>query len=457
MSDLLKQLSTLLGEKGFLFGDALRDHPACVFQVPLALIRPSSTAELSEAMKLCYAANQPVVPQGGRTGLVGGQVAREKEIVVSLERMNRIEKLDVCSRTAVVEAGVPLQVVQEAAEENNLMYPLDLGARGSATIGGNIATNAGGNCVVRFGMTREMVLGLEAVLADGTIISSMNSVIKNNTGYDLKQLFIGSEGTLGIVTKAVLRLRPKARSQNTALVAVSEFEKVIELLARTDSALGGAMSSFEVMWNNFYDHVTNHGDRHQQPLPGNYSYYVIIESMGANQEADDIRFFAAMEELLEAGLIEDAVIAKSSADRESIWEIRDDVEALYSLYPMFLYDISVPLQHMEAYVKDIQSQFKAKWPEHRNIIFGHLGDGNIHVIVAMGSDSAEARSEVESIVYGALCERNGVISAEHGIGTEKKHHLGVSRSSAEIALMQTMKKALDPKCILNPGKIVDVV
>jgi FAD/FMN-containing dehydrogenase len=458
MSDLLNQLAELLGDKGFLQGDALKDHPACVFVIPRGLIRPDSTAQLSAAMKLCHAAGQAVVPQGGRTGLVGGQLAQTEEMIISLERMNAIEELDQASRTITVQAGVPLQVVQEKADDVDLMFALDLGARGTATIGGNIATNAGGNRVVRYGMARDMVLGLEAVLADGTVISSMNSVIKNNTGYDLKQLFIGSEGTLGIVTRAVLRLRPKSRSQNTALLAVEKFEHLVELLGRCDSALGGCMSSFEVMWNSFYDHIVHHegSKSHRQPLPDNYPYYVIVEAMGGDPDSDEDRFNRAMEEMFEAGLVADAVLAKSCSEREQIWDLRDDVEALGSLYPFFVFDVSVPLTQMESYVAEIESKCKERWSDSRVIIFGHLGDGNIHVVVAMGSDSADARADVEAIIYGGLRQRNGIISAEHGIGLEKKSHLDVSRSNAEISLMQTLKQAMDPTGILNPGKVVDL-
>lgn len=454
MNQLLDQLNELLGDKGLLRDDALQDHPACAFIQPTALIRPDSSEQLSAAMRLCYEAKQPVVPQGGRTGMVSGQLAQSHEIIVSLERMSKIETLDRNARTMTVQAGVALQTVQEAAEQAELMFPLDLGARGSATIGGNIATNAGGNRVVRFGMTREMVLGLEAVLADGTIISSMNSVLKNNTGYDLKQLFIGSEGTLGIVTRAVLRLRPKPKSQNTALLAVNSFDHLVALLGEADSALGGSMSSFEVMWNSFYQHVTDGGNHHRQPLAGHYPYYVIIESMGADQTADHSHFNHTLETLFESQLVEDAVIAQSHKERESIWEIRDDVESLLSLYPFFTYDISVPLAFMEDYVADVQSQLSDLWPQSRCIVFGHLGDGNIHLIVAMGSDSIEFHAQVDDIIYNALRHRNGVISAEHGIGLEKKSHLDVSRSADEIALMRTLKQALDPRGILNPGKII---
>jgi FAD/FMN-containing dehydrogenase len=457
MSEVLSQLRDLLGDRQLLEGDALKDHPACVFTVPLAIMRPDSTAAVSAAVKICHDANQPIVPLGGRTGLVGGGLAGPDEIVLSLELMNEIEELDQRGRTMVVQAGAPLQAVQEAAEKAELMFPLDMGSRGSATIGGNIATNAGGNRVVRYGMTREMVLGVEAVLADGTVISSMNKVIKNNTGYDLKQLFIGSEGTLGIVTRAVLRLRPRSRSCNSALLAVEDFDKVIALLAQTDAVLGGSMSSFEVMWPEFYQHVTEGGKRHQLPLPDNYPYYVIVEAMGANQEADDERFNGAMEELFESGLVVDGIVCQSISERESIWEIRDDIEALYSLYPFFTFDISLPLAEMESYIATVREQVAQHWSGSRCIIFGHLGDGNIHLIVTADSDSPETRHAVEEIVYGALRGRDGVISAEHGIGLEKKSHLDVSRSPAEIALMQTLKQALDPRGILNPGKVIDTV
>lgn len=453
MYKLLDQLNQLLGDKGLLTGQSLRDHPASALIQPAALIRPDSTEQLSEALRLCYEADQPVVPQGGRTGMVSGQLAQAHEIVISLERMTQIEKLDSGARTMTVQAGIALQTVQEAAEQSELMFPLDLGARGSATIGGNIATNAGGNRVVRFGMTREMVLGLEAVLADGTIVSSMSSVLKNNTGYDLKQLFIGSEGTLGIVTRAVLRLRPKPRSQNTALLAANNFPQLITLLGEVDASLGGSMSSFEVMWKNFYQHVTDNGDRHRQPLNNHYPYYVIVESMGADQATDNIRFNRCMESLLESELIEDAVIAQSQKERDSLWEIRDDVESLLSLYPFFTYDISLPLAFMEDYVDDIQSKLVTKWPKSQCVVFGHLGDGNIHLIVAMGSDSSESHDQVNKIIYHALRHRNGIISAEHGIGLEKKSHLKISRSKNEINLMRAIKSALDPKEILNRGKI----
>ncbi len=455
MTDLLGQLTEVLGEKGLLRGHDLREHPASIFGAPKALMRPASTEELSAAMKLCHAVGQPVVPQGGRTGLVSGGLAGTDEIIVSLERMNQIEDVNRQSGTMTVQSGVTLQAVQEAAGAAEMMFPLDLGARGSATIGGNISTNAGGNRVVRYGMTRHLVLGLEAVLADGTVISSMSRVIKNNTGYDLKQLFIGSEGTLGIVTRAVLRLQPAPMSRNTALVALGRFEDVIDLLHRADGSLGGSLSSFEVLWNSFYAHVLTHGRDHNPPLPDHHPYYVIIEALGSDQEADDIRFNTAMEALFDSGLALDAVVFQSAKEREAMWAIRDDIESLANLAPHFTFDVSVPLDLMEDYVAEVTEALQQRWPGSRDVIFGHLGDGNLHIVASVGSGDTDTKHAVEDIVYGGLRGRDGVISAEHGIGLDKKSHLDVSRSDEEVALMRTLKQALDPTGILNPGKILD--
>lgn len=452
--ELLGQLQQLLGSKGFIQGDALREHPACVFLVPKALIRPNSTEQVAAALTLCHQYRQPVVTRGGGTGLVGGTLMSDQEILLSLERMNQIEELDARSRTVTVQAGVPLQSIQESAADNGLFCPLDLGARGSCTIGGNLATNAGGNRVVRFGMAREMVLGLEVVTADGTVINGMKSVIKNNTGYDLKHWFVGSEGTLGVITRAVLRLQSAPLSQNTALVAVENFDQLIDLLNKADALLGGGMSSFEVMWQNYYTHVTQGGHRHRQPISGDYPYYVVIESMGADQQTDDERFTRALENLFEQGLIVDAVLAKSQGESEAIWAIRDDVEALMDLFPYYVYDISVPLKFMEDYVAAVNTRLGETYPGNNLCItFGHLGDGNLHFIIQVDDEYEPGHKAVNDIVYQELASRDGVISAEHGIGTEKKPYLSVSRSSTEITLMKTIKQALDPQNILNPGKI----
>ncbi len=458
MDTLIKDIEEIVGPRGILLDDDVTSRsdswPPMGGCQAKAIIRPANTLEVSEVLKLCHAADQGVVTHGGLTGLVGGARAGKEDIVLSLERMNGIDPVDVINRTITVEAGVPLQKVHEAAEDVDLLFPLDLGARGSCTIGGNIATNAGGNSVIRYGMIREQLLGIEAVLADGTIISSLNGVTKNNTGYDLKQLFIGSEGTLGIVTRAVLRLRPLPRSCNTALVAIEDFEQLGRFLRDMDSALGGTLSAFEVMWNDFYRLIVADGSKHGSPLSTDHGFYVLLESTGGHEESDKIRFEGALEEAFESDLIVDAVIAQSKQQRQDLWGIRDDIEGLtHELMPPIVFDISLGIPQMDDYVDEVRQQLSERWPDSRMVVFGHLGDGNIHLVVTVGSHEPSEVHAVETIVYEALGRRNGVISAEHGIGLDKREFLKHSRSEDEIALMLVLKKALDQKGILNPGKI----
>ncbi|NWG45397.1 MAG: FAD-binding oxidoreductase [Alphaproteobacteria bacterium] len=454
----LGRLSTLLGSGGVLSGADVRARMSgWGSQKPCeagAILRPRSTEEVSAILRICSELGQPVVPAGGTTGLVEGHIAHGDELLLSLELMNRIEEIDPANRFAVVEAGVPLQALQEAAGRHSLLYPLDLGARGTATIGGNISTNAGGNRVIRFGMTRDMVLGLEAVTADGSVISAMNRMIKNNAGYDLKQLFIGTEGTLGIVTRAVLRLREAPQSQVTGFVAVPSYRNVLTLLRRIDRGLGGMLSAFEVMWKSFYDLVTTEPAKNRPPIPADHPFYVLIEAMGGDQEADQARFEAVLGEALEDGLIADAVIAKSDAERAALWAMRDDVAQVARFWPIFTFDVSLPISLMEGYVAEVEAGLKAAWPNERHVIFGHLGDGNVHIVVGVGEAGAAPRERVERLVYDPLEARGGSVSAEHGIGLEKRAWLGHSRSEAELALMRTLKAAMDPKGILNPGKVL---
>jgi FAD/FMN-containing dehydrogenase len=352
-----------------------------------------------------------------------------------------------------LEAGVPLEQVQQEAEKHGLLYPVDFGARGSAHIGATVATNAGGNGVIRYGMTRESVLGLEAVLADGTVISSMNRMIKNNAAYDLKQLFIGTEGTLGVVTRLVLRLREAPRSTQTALVACAGFADVTRLLKHVDGALGGSLSAFEVMWNEFYRLVTTPPAKGAAPVSQDHPYYVLIEGSGGHPERDQARFEEALGEAIESGLVADAVIASSEAQRASLWALRDDVEQFFRLGMPVVFDVSLPVTEMEGYVTEILGRLEREWPAYRRFVFGHLGDGNLHVIAA-GPPSREARHGIERCVYEPLAARGGSVSAEHGIGLEKQPWLPLSRSEAELALMQRIKDALDPKGILNPGRVL---
>jgi len=457
MNELIGQLRASLGPGVVLEGpDAqARTHSASgrPLGAPIAVLMPASTRDVSTILRLCHAARQPIVPWGGMTGLVDGCLA-DGALALSLQRMNRIEEVDPLGATMTVEAGCVLQTVCDVANANGLFFPLDLGARGSATIGGNIATNAGGNRVIRYGMTRDMVLGLEVVLADGTVLSSLNRLIKNNAGYDLKQIFIGSEGTLGIVTRAVLRLRPQPVSQNIAFAAVDAFDRLPRFLRHMERTLGGMLSAFEVMWEDFYMLVTTAPAKGRPPIPHGHPYYVLVEALGGDQADDSARFERALTAALEDGELVDAVIAKSQAERDQMWALRDDVVQLVRNFPIFIFDVSLCIADMEEYVADIRHALAERWPRSTLVVFGHLGDGNLHVIAGVGDASAEARHTVESIVYGALRERGGSISAEHGIGLEKRPYLGWSRGVEEIALMRRLKQMLDPANILNPGKVL---
>jgi FAD/FMN-containing dehydrogenase len=336
------------------------------------------------------------------------------------------------------------------------MFPLDLGARGSATLGGTAATNAGGNRVIRYGMMRDMVLGLEAVLADGTVVSSMNQLIKNNTGYELRQLLMGSEGTLGVITRLVLRLREQPVSHNMAFVGLESLECIAAFLRHMDRSLGGSLSAFEVMWQDYYRLISSPPAQGRPPIAQDYPFYVLVEAQGADAALDTPRFNAAMENAFEQGLIVDAAIAQSEADCAEFWALRDDVEQVLGHGAPILFDVSLPIASMHRYTEDLRAALATSLSvEHRLYIFGHLGDGNLHLAVTVPpAEHARLRPQVEELVYRPLAEIGGSVSAEHGIGLEKKPWLGVSRSPAEIELMRTVKRALDPQGILNPGKLL---
>lgn len=461
MIGIVERLSKLLGPDAVLTGERVRERKSGIWRdAPIdaaAIVRPRTTSEVSQVLALCNEYKQPVVAHGGLTGLVESAVTAPNEIVLSLERLDRIEEIDPVSRTMTVEAGVLLQVLQEAAEEHGLIFPLDLGARGSCTIGGNIATNAGGNRVIRYGMTRDMVLGLEAVLADGTVISSMNKMIKNNAGYDLKQWLIGTEGTLGIITRAVLRLREKPVSQETAIVALDSFTDVTRLLKIVDVELGGTLSAFEVMWNDFYRLVSTPPARQKPPIEQSYPYYVLVEAMGGDVEQDRARLERTLARSYESGLVKDAVVADSEARRRALWALRDDVEQVFQFAPVYIFDVSIGIASMERYVEEVHRRLGAAFEGYRCFTFGHIGDGNLHFAVSVGGEEQEHREAVQRCVYEPLMPEHGSVSAEHGIGLEKKGWLAICRTPQEIELMRTIKRALDPNAILNPGKIFDQV
>ena len=454
---LIQQLQQELGEKTVLTGTAVSERYNADWSgerptSPAAVLRPADTRELSSMLRACHETGQKVVVQGGLTGLAGGATPQPGEVSVSLERMHGIEELDSDSMTMTVLAGTPLQVIQEAALEAGFHFPLDLGARGSCTIGGNVSTNAGGNQVIRYGMTRNQVLGLEAVLADGTVVSSLNKMLKNNAGYDLKHLFIGSEGTLGVVTRVVLRLQPLLRSTCTALCALRNFDSVIRLLQKTGAELGGALSSFEVMWSDYFQYVIEHIDTLRSPFDETWPFYVLLETEGSDQEQDFDRFTRVLSDAMEADIAADAVIAQSTRDRDSFWAIRDGVgEVTPLLMPMANFDISLPVSRMQPYLESITAELRQVFAGIRILIFGHIGDGNLHIITTTGE--AGDRPAIYDIVYRATREYQGSVSAEHGIGMLKKDFLAYSRTPEELALMRTLKQALDPRGILNPGRI----
>ena len=453
MDKLLKALKKIVGDAGYISGEDVASRPARWgtnhMHQAKALLRPANTQEISEILALCNKNKQSVVTVGGNTGMVGGTVTSEADILLSLERMNKVIEIDPVSRTLTVEAGLPLEQAQTEASDVGLLFPIDLGARGSATIGGNIATNAGGNGVIRYGMMRDLVLGLEVVLADGTIISSLNKLIKNNTGYDTKHLFIGAEGTLGIITKAVLKLKPAMPSLSTAFVAVDSFDAVLALLARADRELGGKLTAFEVMWENFYSFIKTDPTMRAPAFDDAHPYYILLEATGGSIDEDADQFQRVMWSMFEERLVTDAVIAQTMQERDNMWAFRDNVTHLFTIENLIGYDISVPQSHMEAYVSSITGELEAKLNVPKLIIFGHLGDGNLHILV-----SSDRPEDVNAILYGALKDIGGSISAEHGIGLDKKAYLTTCRSDEEMALMQSLKKTMDPNNILNPGKIL---
>jgi FAD/FMN-containing dehydrogenase len=455
-ADLIAQLREITGDGGVLTGSEVASRYPGFFMERIeadAIVRPRSTAEVSRILALCNAHGQPVVIQGGMSGWVRATQTKPGEIVISMERMNAILDIDPVNRTATVEAGVILETLDGAVGEHGLTFPLDLGGRGSCHLGGNASTNAGGMRVIRYGMMREQVLGIEAVLADGRVISSLNHMIKNNTGYDLKQLFIGSEGSLGVITRLVLRLRERPTSSNTALVCAETFDQIARLLRHMDGGLGGLLSAFELVDESFYRVNTGAG-KHGAPLPPGKPFYAIIEALGSDQDRDTQLFEHVLSDASDKGLFSDAVLARSDRDRRAIWDIREDLEhVVREFQPFYAFDVSLPVGEMEKYMVDVRARLEQAWPGGVIAFLGHVGDGNLHI--AIGAGGPDDRHSVESCVYEPLRPFNGSVSAEHGIGLEKKPWLPVSRSQEERALMAEIKRLLDPCGILNRDKVID--
>ncbi|MFK7835723.1 MAG: FAD-binding oxidoreductase [Sulfitobacter sp.] len=461
-SDLVEELHRILGDKGLVRGKDVHSgfysDPRGTGDIqPEIVTRPATTKDLSQIMALCHAAGQPVVVQGGLTGLVVGALPQQGEIVISLQRMNKIEQIDPQAGTMTVQAGTPLQVVQESADAHGMVYPLDLGARGSCSIGGNLATNAGGNRVIRYGMTRDLTLGVEAVLADGTIINSLNGFLKNNTGYDLKQLFIGSEGTLGLITRATLRLYPKPKSQMVAFCAADSFDAVTELMAHMQTTLGAELSAFEVIWAKTYEAILTDVAGVKAPMPTGHAFYVLVEMMGSEPAGDAEKFETTLGHALERDMITGAVLSRSQAEVDAFWDVRDGMaHAMGKQQPAVGFDISLRIPDMRNIEGELHARLEAALGKTRLFVGGHLADGNLHLVAKALGDGPQPREQIQDIVYGWVGEVGGSISAEHGIGTLKRDHLGQSRSAPEIAMMRTLKQAMDPKNILNRGRIFDM-
>ncbi|WP_321858841.1 FAD-binding oxidoreductase [Paraburkholderia tropica] len=421
---------------------------------PIALVRPRTTEQVSKALSICHAHHQPVVTQGGLTGLAGGACMLGGEVALSLELMNAIEEIDPVSATMTVQAGTPLQTVQEAADAAGFMFPLDLGARGSATIGGNLGTNAGGNRVIRYGMMREQALDVEAVLADGSVVGGLRKMIKNNTGYDLRDLLIGSEGTLGVMTRAVLRLRPKPRAVSTAWCGLPDYDSVTTLLRLAQERLPAGVSAFEVMWPGYYDFVLSRLPELRAPLEGRHAFYVLLESSGADPQSQNDVFEAFLADMLEAGTLSDAALAANEAHAAAFWAIRDAPGEYGRFIPgRVSFDVSFSVAQVGLAAQRCEARLREHWPNATILIYGHLGDGNLHIVVHEPDWPASAAAEVKRVVYGVTGELGGSVSAEHGIGTKKLEVLALSRTPAELAAMRAVKAALDPRGILNPGKL----
>lgn len=457
---IIDTLTDILSDDRVLTGEALADRYNHIWLMhePLkakAVTLPKSTEEVSQIMKACHEVGQSVVVFGGLTNLVGSTETQGDEVIISMEKMDKIEEIDSASRSITVQGGVILENIHNAVEKEGLMFPLNFGAKGSARIGGIISTNAGGLRVLRYGMTRQLVLGLEAVLPTGEIISSMKKIIKDNSAYDLKQLFIGSEGTLGVITRAVLRLSEAPKSRNSAFVGCESYEQVVQLLKHMDQGLAGALSGFELIWNNTFQAFTGPHASVKAPMSYDYPYYVLIESLGSDQERDKEVMENLLHAALEQGMAEDAIMAHTQSDLEWFWTIREDVHVMVSLCQNSQhFDISMPISHIGQTIADIQEGLKTVPQYEASYAFGHVADGNIHLVISKTEESAEVKHAINEVVYGPLKALGGSVSAEHGIGTHKKRYLPISRSEEEIALMKVLKKTLDPKNILNPGKVL---
>ncbi len=455
MRQIVTQLRQALGDAQVLTGDAInsrhysdwtRHAPAC----PAALILPRDTEQVAIALRICNDARQPVVPQGGMTGLAGGAVPRSTDIALSLDRLCGIEEIDVAAATVTVKAGTTLQEIQQIVANAGYLFPLDLGARGSCQIGGNIATNAGGNAVIRYGMTRDLVLGLEVVLADGRVLNLMNKMIKNNCGYDLKQCFIGSEGTLGVITRAVLKMVPQPGQTTTLLCALPDYASAVALLRRMQRS-AGTPQAYELMWQDFFRMGVSWLENPVAPMPDDYPLYVLLESSAASEVLEH-----TLQAALDAGEVVDAILATSQTQARGLWKIREATGQFPVRLAPLNFDISLPIGQIGDFATLCRQRLDQRWPGNHSVYFGHIGDSNLHLTVDCNTLPQPAPIfEIEELVYSAVGELGGAVSAEHGIGLLKREFLHHCVSDEALQTMVALKRSFDPNGILNPGKIFD--
>ena len=425
-----------------------KDWSETLPQNPMAVLRPRSTEDVALMLQKATELSQPIVTQGGRTGLAGGATPKQGEYALSTERLNHILDIDPIGKTITVQSGVTLQQIQEAAAEHDLLFPLDLGARGTATAGGITATNAGGNQVIQYGVTRQLILGLTAVLPDGQIMAQDNKLLKNNAGFDLKQLMIGTEGTLGVVTEITFRLFPRRDITKTAFCAAKDFASVASLLAYAGKYLPG-LSSFEVLWRDYMDeilHVTGKPDLFDTPSP----FYILLEV----EAAEDTEHFE--ERLMMAvtdGIVGDVLLAVNETQQQNFWSYRDSIaELITDMATAINFDIGIPITKMADFTDAIGKELRESFPGIRLVTFGHIGDGNLHMSASTGRQ--DDCMKIEDLVFQRATDIGGTITAEHGIGVLKKHWLSACRTDVEITMMRRLKAMLDPANILNPGRII---
>jgi FAD/FMN-containing dehydrogenase len=467
-AQLLSALRVVVGSAGVVDAPAdmapyLRDFRHLYHGRSPMILRPGSTAEVSKILALCNAAGVGVVPHGGNTGYCGGATPDESgaQIVLSLSRMNKVRALEPLNYSMTVEAGCVLANVQQAALQAGCFFPLSLGAEGSCQIGGNLSTNAGGTAVLRYGMARDLVLGLEVVLADGAVLNTLGSLRKDNTGYDLKSLFVGAEGTLGVITAATLKLFPAVAASATAFVAIDSIDIAVQLLGELRAASADRLTACEIMKRSALDLVVQHIPGCTDPFSGSHPWYLLIELQSAQADDPlDALLESVLANALERGVLQDAVVATSGAQRTALWKLRECIpEAMAQEGAQIKHDVSVPIAAMPAFDVEAGAWILGQMPDVRLITFGHIGDGNLHYNVSqpVGGDGAAllARSaEIEHGVHDIAHRYGGSFSAEHGIGQYKRGELQRYSDPVELEMMKTIKRALDPNNIMNPGKLI---